>query len=72
MFLSKLSHRLVTSVATPVFRVSGQRFISGHLKKIKSNLIDEWKQKLIDLNVPEIEASMEYIVEHVVGRDKVR
>lgn len=47
------------------------RNISGTYGDYESELIEKWKRKFEEEKVPEVETSLEQILEHVVDKEKV-
>lgn len=48
------------------------RNLSGSYGTFESELIEKWKRKFEEEKVPEVETSLEHILEHVIDKEKVR
>lgn len=70
MFLRQINVKLRAVYAQSVQNYLS-RNISGTLGSFESELIEKWKQKMENEKVPEIEASLEHILDHILEKEKV-
>lgn len=70
MFLRQINTKLRT-VCVQSLQNSLLRNVSGTVGSYESELIEKWKQKLEDEKVPEIETSLEHILDHILEKEKV-
>lgn len=71
MFLRQINTQL-RAVCIQSMQNILSRNISGTLGSFESELIEKWKQKLESEKVPEIETSLEHILDHILEKEKVR
>lgn len=71
MFLRQINTKL-RAVGVQSVQNYLTRHVSGTLGKFESELLEKWKQKLEDEKVPEIETSLEHILDHILEKEKVR
>lgn len=71
MFLRQINAKL-RAVCVQSMQNALTRNISGTLDACESELIDKWKQKFESANIPEIDVSLEHILDHVLHKDKVK
>lgn len=71
MFLRQINTKL-RAVCVQSVQNYLSRNISGTLGSYESDLIAKWKQKLEEEKVPEIETSLEHILDHILEKEKVR
>lgn len=71
MFLRQINTKLRAACVQSMQSVLS-RSIGGTLGSYESELIEKWKQKLENEKVPEIETSLEHILDHILEKEKVR
>lgn len=71
MFLRQINTKLRAVCVQSMQNYYLTRNISGTLGTYESELIEKWKQKLENEKVPEIENSLEHILDHVLEKEKV-
>lgn len=69
MFLRQFTNKFLVP-ATSTLSKNLCRNINGILGTYESELIDKWKQKFAEENVPEIDTSVEQILQHIIEKDK--
>lgn len=71
MFLRRICSHLVSKAYAFNCNRPMCHKVTGILGTYESDLLDKWKEKFTDLNVPEIDLSLEYILMHVLDKEKV-
>lgn len=74
MFLRQFQNKVKLNEPTTTLSLIKNLFvrnISGTYGKYESELIEKWKRKFEEEKVPEIETSLEQILEHVIDKEKV-
>lgn len=70
MFLRQINTKL-RAVCVQSVQNYCSRVLSGKLGSYESELIEKWRRKLEDEKVPEIDVSLEHILDHILDKDKV-